>query len=45
MRKSISIQEESYWKLMELKAKLRAETWDDLIEKIYKMVFKDEKSE
>ena len=30
---------------MELKAKLRAETWDDLIEKIYEMVFKDEKSE
>jgi len=45
MRKSISIQEESYWKLMELKAKLRADTWDDLIEKIHKMVFKDEEGE
>ena len=30
---------------MELKAKLRAETWDDLVEKLYRMVFKDEKSE
>jgi len=44
MRKSISVQEESYWKLMELKAKLRAKTWDDLIEKVYEIVFKDEKS-
>ena len=45
MVKKITISDEAYWKLMELKAKLRAETWDDLIEKIYKMVFKDEKSE
>jgi hypothetical protein len=30
---------------MELKAKLRAETWDDLVNKIYKIVFKNEKSE
>jgi len=35
MRKGISVKESSYWKLMELKAKFRAETWDDLIEKLY----------
>jgi len=39
------VQEGSYWKLMELKAKLRAETWDDLIEKIYEIVIRREKSE
>lgn len=42
MRKSISIQDESYWKLIELKAKMRAKTWDELIDKIYKVI-KNEK--
>jgi len=41
MRKAISVLEESYWKLLELKAKLRAETWDDLVNKIYNMVSGD----
>jgi len=44
MRKSISILEESYWKLLELKAKLRAGTWDDLVNEIYK-IYKNEKNE
>jgi len=30
---------------MELKARLRSETWDDLVNEIYKMVFKNEKNE
>lgn len=38
MRKTISIMEESYWKLMELKVRLRAETWDSLIDKLYEVI-------
>mgnify|MGYP007105790411 CR=1 FL=1 len=45
MRKGISLLEESYWKLLKVKAELRADTWDDLVNKIYDMVFRDEKNE
>ena len=31
---SITIKEESYWKLANLKVKLRAKSWDELIDKI-----------
>jgi len=33
--KKISIPEESYWKLAELKAKLHCKTWKELIEVLY----------
>jgi len=32
---SIPITKETYWKLLELKAKFKCSTWDELIEKIY----------
>ena len=34
--KKISIPEESYWRLIELKARLRCRTWRELIDIIYK---------
>jgi len=33
--KKISIPEESYWKLIELKAKLHCKTWKELIDLLY----------
>jgi len=33
--KRIAISESSYWKLVELKASLRCETWDALVEELY----------
>jgi len=45
MVKRIPISDDAYWKLLKLKAELKCETWTDLVEKIYEMVFKDEKSE
>ncbi len=44
MRTSISIDKESYWKLKEVKARLRCETWEEFADKVYGMVFGDEKS-
>jgi len=35
MMKKISIQEESYWKLVELKAKYHCKTWEQLINLLY----------
>ena len=43
MKTSITIEKESYWKLKEIKVKLRCSTWDELIDKVYKMVLKSEK--
>ncbi len=45
MVKKLTISDEAYWKLMEVKVKLRCETWEEFANKIHKMVFKDEKSE
>jgi len=45
MVKRIPIFDEAYWKLSKLKAELKCETRTDLVNKIYKMVFKDEESE
>jgi len=44
MKTTITISKESYWKLMEIKVELRAMTWDELIDKIYKMVVKQSKN-
>ena len=38
MKKSLSIGVDAYWKLVELRAKLRAETWDDFVDKVYDLV-------
>lgn len=42
MVKRIPVSDDAYWKLMKLKAELKCETWTDLVEKLYEMVFKDE---
>ncbi len=34
--KKISLSEESYWKLVELKARSRCRTWEELIDLFYK---------
>jgi len=41
LMKKISIPEESYWKLVELKAKLHCRTWKELIDVLYKEKTKD----
>ena len=33
--KKITIPDDSYWKLLELKAKLHCKTWKDLIDLLY----------
>ena len=43
MKTNITIEKESYWKLREIKARLRCTTWDEMVNKIYNMVFADEK--
>ena len=45
MVKRIPISEEAYWKMLKLKAELKCKTWTDLVERIYEMVFRREKSE
>ncbi len=40
MVKRIPISDDAYWKLLKLKAELKCETWTDLVEKIYEMVFR-----
>ena len=45
MVKRIPISEEAYWKMLKLKAELKCETWTDLVEKIYEIVIRREKSE
>ena len=42
--KSITFREDSYWKLLEIKAKLRARTWDELVDKLYDLVMRHEGS-
>jgi len=37
----ISVTKEKFWKLMELKVKLRCSTWDEFIEKIYPIILKN----
>jgi len=42
----ISVDDETYWKLQELKIKLKARTWKELIAKIYGLLLtKGERSE
>jgi len=40
MMKKISIQEESYWKLVELKARFHCKTWKELIDLLYHRIIK-----
>jgi len=40
--KSITFREDKYWKLLELKARLKAKTWDELVDKLYDLVVKHE---
>ena len=44
MVKKLTISDEAYWKLMEVKVKLRCETWDEFADIIHTMVFKDEEN-
>ena len=44
MVKKLTVSDEAYWKLMEVKVKLRCETWDEFADRIHKIVFKDEES-
>ena len=37
-RVQITLREESYWKLEELKVRLRCRTWDEFAEKIHELV-------
>jgi len=39
-RKSITISRESYFKLLELKAIMGADTWDEMIDKLWGVVSK-----
>ena len=41
----LSIKKEDYWKLAELKAKLKVKTWHDLITKIYEIIMEGEAPE
>jgi len=34
--KKISLDDETYWKLLDLKVKMKCRTWKELIEKIHK---------
>ena len=34
----LSVSEETYWKLLELKARLRAKTWDELLSKVCELL-------
>lgn|GEM_PF-2046634 len=43
MKIGISLSKEAYWKLVEVKVRLRAKTWDEFANRIYEIVFKDEK--
>jgi len=36
----ITIKDETYFKLLELKAKLKVKTWEELVNKIHEMVIK-----
>ena len=45
MVKRIPISDDAYWKLLKLKAELKCETWTELVEKIYEIVIRYEKSE
>jgi len=40
--KSITFREDKYWKLLELKARLKARTWDELVDKLYDLVVSHE---
>jgi len=40
--KSITFREDRYWKLLELKARLKARTWDELVDKLYDLVMRHE---
>ena len=34
--KHLTLTEDSYWKLLELRAMLKVETWEELIDELYK---------
>lgn len=40
--KQISLHEDRFWKLLEIKARLKARTWDELVDKLYDLVMKYE---
>jgi len=40
--KSITLREDKYWKLLELKARLKARTWDEFVDKLYNLVMRHE---
>ncbi len=45
MAKNLTLSDEAYWKLKEVQVKLRCMTWDELVDRIHRMVFEDEKNE
>jgi len=40
MKKRITIAEDAYWKLLKLRAEMQCKNWEELIEKLYDLVFK-----
>ena len=41
--KKITLQDDSYWKLLEIKVKLKCGTWKETIERLYKSVLNQQK--
>jgi len=39
--RQITLKEDDYWKLASIKIKLRAKTWSELIEKLYRMIIEE----
>ena len=37
--KKITISDESYWKLLEIKVRLKCRTWKETINKLHKIIF------
>jgi len=40
-RTSITLSKESLWKLKEVKVRLRCDTWDEFVDKLYRMIVKN----
>jgi len=38
MVKKLTVSDDAYWKLLEVKVRLRCESWDDFADKVYKIL-------
>lgn len=41
--KKITLSDDSYWKLLEIKVKLKCRTWKEVTDELYRIVFEAEK--